>query len=77
MHCSVMNIIEKAVGITHKGARGWWPDLDGLEVGNEGLTFEEAKTQFSMWAIIKSALMLGNDVTNMFALSQCGRRWPI
>lgn len=60
-----MNIAEKASGIVHKAKAGSWADLDGLEVGNDGLTYEEQKTQFSIWAITKSAFMLGNDVTAM------------
>ena len=33
--CSVMNIIEKAASIVHKGYKGSWPDLDSLEVSRE------------------------------------------
>ena len=36
-----------------------------LEVGNGGMTHEEYKTHFSLWAALKSPLILGNDVANM------------
>jgi alpha-galactosidase len=29
------------------------------------MTYDEYVTHFSMWAILKSPLILGNDVTNM------------
>ena len=61
-----MNIIEKASGVVYKGKKGSWPDLDGLEVGNGGMTNEEYKTQFSLWALVKSPLMLGNNVLLMY-----------
>jgi len=33
-----------------------------LEVGNEGLTFEEEKTHFALWAISKAPLIIGCDL---------------
>jgi alpha-galactosidase len=29
------------------------------------MTYDEYVTHFSMWALLKSPLILGNDVTNM------------
>ncbi|KAF2498074.1 alpha-galactosidase [Lophium mytilinum] len=46
-------------------------DLDMLEVGNTGqgnpignLTYEEAKSHFTAWALLKSPLIIGTDLTN-------------
>ncbi|CAB60017.1 alpha-galactosidase, melibiase [Schizosaccharomyces pombe] len=65
-HCSVMNIISKASFLSSKaGMNSGWNDLDSLEVGNGGMSFEEYKTHFTMWAILKSPLILGNDVSSM------------
>lgn len=36
-----------------------------LEVGNGGMTHDEYKAHFSLWAALKSPLILGNDVANM------------
>ena len=36
-----------------------------LEVGNGGMTFNEYVTHFSLWAISKSPLLVGCDVTKM------------
>lgn len=34
-----------------------------LEVGNDGITFEEARTHFAFWAAMKSPLIIGADVS--------------
>ncbi|KNZ53465.1 alpha-galactosidase [Puccinia sorghi] len=65
-HCSAMNILEKAAGLGQKAGPGGWNDLDMLEVGNGGMSYDEYVTHFSMWALSKSPLILGNDVTKMF-----------
>ena len=39
--------------------------MDMLEVGNGGMTDIEYKTHFSLWAALKSPLILGNDIANM------------
>ena len=61
----MMRILEYAAPLVQKTGAGQWNDLDMLEVGNGGMTFEEYRTHFSMWALIKSPLILGNDLTNM------------
>ena len=44
---------------------GGWNDPDMLEVGNGGMTLEEYKTHFSLWAISKAPLLIGCDITIM------------
>jgi len=44
---------------------GGWNDPDMLEVGNGGMTFNEYKSHFCLWSLIKSPLIIGCDVTNM------------
>jgi alpha-galactosidase len=36
-----------------------------LEVGNGGMTDEEYRTHFSLWAMLAAPLMAGNDVRDM------------
>jgi len=62
-----MNILNKAAPIGQKAGPGGWNDLDMLEVGNGGMTTEEYRTHFSMWSLVKSPLILGNDITNISA----------
>lgn len=42
-----------------------WNDPDMIEVGNQGLTPEEAQSHFSMWVISAAPLWAGNDVSKM------------
>jgi alpha-galactosidase len=42
-----------------------WNDPDMMEVGNPGLTPDEAQTHFSMWVISAAPLWAGNDLTDM------------
>lgn len=64
-HCSVARIIDYAAPFGQKAGSGQWNDLDMLEVGNGGMTYDEYVAHFSMWAIIKSPLILGNDIINI------------
>ncbi|UNI22448.1 Alpha-galactosidase [Purpureocillium takamizusanense] len=66
-HCSVLAIINKVAPYIDRGLPGAWNDLDMLEVGLGGMTEEEYKAHFSMWAALKSPLLLGNDLRAMDA----------
>nr|GLL28048.1 alpha-galactosidase 3 [Ipomoea trifida] len=46
---------------------GGWNDPDMLEVGNGGMTYEEYRAHFSIWALMKAPLIIGCDVRNMTA----------
>ncbi|KAH7365429.1 hypothetical protein KP509_18G028000 [Ceratopteris richardii] len=46
---------------------GGWNDPDMLEVGNGGMTKEEYRAHFSLWALMKAPLLIGCDITNMNA----------
>ncbi|EIW55385.1 glycoside hydrolase family 27 protein [Trametes versicolor FP-101664 SS1] len=40
-------------------------DMDILEIGNGGLTHDEAKTHFTAWALMKSPLLIGTDLSTI------------
>ncbi|KAF3936786.1 Alpha-galactosidase [Dactylella cylindrospora] len=61
-HCSIMNIINKAAPLGQKAHAGAWNDLDMLEIGNENLDYEEQKLHFTIWAMVKSPLIMGHDI---------------
>ena len=42
-----------------------WNDPDMLEVGNGGCTMEEYRSHFSLWAMMKAPLIIGNDIRTM------------
>jgi len=44
---------------------GHWNDADMLEVGNGGMTPIEYRSHFSLWAMMASPLMAGNDIAHM------------
>ncbi|CAL5184939.1 unnamed protein product [Lathyrus oleraceus] len=41
---------------------GGWNDPDMLEVGNGGMTTEEYRAHFSIWALAKAPLLIGCDI---------------
>ncbi|EEF43220.1 alpha-galactosidase/alpha-n-acetylgalactosaminidase, putative [Ricinus communis] len=41
---------------------GRWNDPDMLEVGNGGMSLEEYRSHFSIWALMKAPLLIGCDV---------------
>ncbi len=45
-------------------AKGW-NDIDMVEVGNGGMLLHEYVTHFSLWCMLKSPLILGNDLRQM------------
>ena len=44
---------------------GHWNDPDMLEVGNKGLSYEEQRSQMTMWSIMAAPIMISSDVRNM------------
>jgi alpha-galactosidase len=44
---------------------GNWNDPDMLEVGNGGMTADEYRTHMSLWSILASPLLAGNDIRDM------------
>ena len=44
---------------------GHWNDPDMLEVGNGGMTADEYRTHMSLWCMLQSPLMAGNDLRSM------------
>ncbi|XP_028783186.1 alpha-galactosidase-like [Neltuma alba] len=44
---------------------GGWNDPDVLEVGNGGMTTEEYRSHYSIWALAKAPLLIGCDVRAM------------
>ncbi len=39
--------------------------MDMLEVGNGGMSITEYKSHFTIWAVFKSPLILGNDLSQL------------
>ena len=58
-------ILEQQAGLEKYAGPGHWNDPDMLEVGNGKLSLDENRAHFSMWAMLASPLLAGNDLTNM------------
>lgn len=57
----IVEIIDQNMFLAPYASRGHYNDMDMLEVGR-GLSNEEDKSHFSMWCILSSPLLLGNDL---------------
>jgi alpha-galactosidase len=62
---SMINIFLMQKDLARYAGPGKWNDPDMLEVGNGGMTTEEYKTHFTLWCMLASPLMAGNDLQNM------------
>jgi hypothetical protein len=60
-----MQILDQQVDLWQHAGPGYWNDPDMLEVGNPGLTLSESRAHFSLWSILASPLMAGNDLRSM------------
>jgi len=60
----IMPILDKQAGLRKYAGPGHWNDMDMMEVGN-GMNEEEDRAHFSLWAIMASPLIAGNDLRSM------------
>ena len=65
----MLNVVNKASTIQSKAQPGGWNDLDMLEVGNGGMTDSEYVAHMSLWAMMKSPLIMGNNLDKISAQS--------
>lgn len=61
----VVHIIDLVADLHPYAGPGHWNDPDMLEVGNGGLTTAEARSHFSLWALLAAPLIAGNDLRSM------------
>lgn len=61
---SILNIIDLNASLYKFESAGHYNDMDMLQVGR-GMTYDEDKTHFSMWCMLNSPLLAGNDLRNM------------
>lgn len=62
---SVVNIINANADHAAAAGPGHFNDPDMLEVGNGGMTADEYRAHFSLWAIMAAPLITGNDLRTM------------
>jgi len=61
----VMNIVDLNEPLYSAAGPGHWNDPDMLEVGNGGMSADEYRAHFSLWAMMAAPLIAGNDVAHM------------
>ncbi|UII24610.1 glycoside hydrolase family 27 protein [Fulvivirga maritima] len=60
----VLQILDMQEGLRKYAGPGHWNDPDMMEVGN-GMSVNEDEAHFSLWAMLASPLIAGNDLRNM------------
>ena len=63
---SICHIIDLNAGLAKYASPGHFNDMDMLQVGR-GMTSDEDKSHFSMWCMMVSPLLAGNDLRKMSA----------
>lgn len=61
----MINIFDRNALHAAATAPGTFNDPDMLQVGNGGMTDNEYRTHFGLWALMSAPLIAGNDVRNM------------
>ncbi|WP_263359049.1 glycoside hydrolase family 27 protein [Acidicapsa ligni] len=62
---SMIENVEKQVPTAPYAGPGHWNDPDMLEVGNGHMSNDEYRTHMSLWALVASPLLAGNDIRIM------------
>jgi len=61
-YSSMLNIFKENVVLSEYASPGAWNDPDMLQVGNGGMTTEEYRSHFSLWAMMAAPLLIGTDL---------------
>ncbi len=61
---SIMHIVDLNADLWRYSGPGHVNDMDMLQIGR-GMSYEEDKAHFSMWCIMNSPLLAGNDLSSM------------
>jgi len=62
---SMTSLLDQQAGLEPFARNNGFNDPDMLEVGNGGMTTNEYTAHFSLWALLNSPLLLGNDLRSM------------
>jgi len=60
-------ILDAEKSLARFAGPGHWNDPDMLQVGHPGLTLDESRAHFSLWAILAAPLIATNDLRSMSA----------
>lgn len=60
-----LRVVDKNAPLYPYAGPGAWNDPDMLQVGRNGMTDTEYRSQFSLWTIMAAPLLAGNDIGSM------------
>ena len=66
---SVISIVRSTLAVPETAGPGHWNDPDMLEVGNGGMTLDEQRSHFALWAQLSAPLLIGCDLRTVSAQS--------
>jgi alpha-galactosidase len=66
----VLEVIDVTSKLAAYAGQGGYNDADMLWIGHAGLSESESRAVFSVWSILASPLLAGNDLTTMSAATQ-------
>ena len=61
----ICSVIDQQIGLERYSGPGHWNDPDMLRAGNAGLSLDECRAHFGMWAMLAAPLIAGNDLRIM------------
>ncbi|GAB3610504.1 hypothetical protein GCM10027414_26300 [Humibacter ginsengiterrae] len=59
---SVVSIVRSTLKVSHLAGPGFWNDPDMLEVDNGGMSADEQRSHFELWAQLSAPLLIGCDL---------------
>jgi alpha-galactosidase len=65
MNMGVLQVLDRQAGLARFAGPGGWNDPDMLEVGEVGMTEDEQRAHFALWAVLAAPLIAGDDVRRM------------
>lgn len=67
---SMLSIVDLSSQYWSAAGPGHWNDPDMLEVGNGGMSADEYRSHFSLWAMMAAPLIAGNDLRDLTATTR-------
>jgi alpha-galactosidase len=67
---SLLKVVRRNRRLARYAGPGGWNDADMLQVGNGSMTATEYRAHFSLWAMMASPLLAGNDLRRMDAATR-------
>ena len=64
----ILDQVQARIGKSQQSKPGSWADLDSLLPDSKVFTYQQQRSQFSMWCILSSNLLISQDLTTLDSL---------